>query len=1035
MAFKLWGVALALMLLVPMQQRSALGGGNLFPDLPEHHPDQAAVLFLAERQMIQGYPDGTFRPEHALTRGAAIKLAVQVAGLAPSHTERPLPFADLPPDHWSRPYVRAGLAAGLVTGGDRFQPEQSLTRGELARLVLQAIRQPLHPLPDMALKDISPADPAYQAALLAVASGMMEAPDGLFEPYKTATRADAARAFAHALAFTAQAYDQPLTPVVEPLRGRVEMALPDSDHFDVVTAPTALPEGGRVRTSGASAAQLLFPDGSAFYLDNDSELVLIRSHGTALVSAEIVEDLEIELVRGRLFGAVVPMLDGEESLASVTTGAMAPARTALSARATPALQQALLASAEGEVSPPALPPSASRLLLFAGPASLEPGDEAGAELTIVLADDLGNPLVVEDEPVQLQLSSDVGTLSNPAPVIPVGYEAVTIQVYPPAAEPPDAKTRVTASAGEISTSLTIPTARIPWWKALFTKRVRAKVRMPWSVASIRGSYISAYVNGSENHVNVLAGSARLTSLTGEGVELGDTQATVVTGPARNPAAPGGLSETEQKQWGTQRAWATELAGRMSQSAPPQVLAMVTDEAGRIAGSLEQFPGDETPPSISITSPQSGLKVGTPVIRVKGTAQDDFKLVEVQVNGQSIGVGTGGVWSAQVQLAPGENVITATATDGGQNMASESITVSYDPNLLDLTLSGPGMTQAATAVVSGQVRSAHGITSLTVDGLAVSPSADGSFATTVSLAEGSNLIEAVATDAIGQTASASITILRATAPADLQLTLTEPADGLMTESATVTVSGSASAANGAIPTVSVNGNSVTLTDTGSFSASVPLEYGANLITVTASSGGGVASESRTVRRLLPLAITIDTPADGSSTDQEVVTVSGTVTGAHGTPLVTVNGQPAPVAADGTFSANVPLAQGSNEITAVVTDEAGRTVSHAVTVTLTVQQDASAEHTMIYAARAAVPPDGVSTTPISVRVRDSNGQQKTTGGDTVLLFTTLGTLGPVTDNGDGTYSATLTASTTEGEAVITGTLNGAEIQDIAKVNMHK
>ncbi|MCH8253893.1 MAG: hypothetical protein IID06_00935, partial [Gemmatimonadetes bacterium] len=45
----------------------------------------------------------------------------------------------------------------------------------------------------------------------------------------------------------------------------------------------------------------------------------------------------------------------------------------------------------------------------------------------------------------------------------------------------------------------------------------------------------------------------------------------------------------------------------------------------------------------------------------------------------------------------------------------------------------------------------------------------------------------------------------------------------------------------------------------------------------------------------------------------------------------------------------------------------------------------------------------------------------GGDTVVLLTDLGTLGLVTDNGDGTYTATLTAGVTPGFATISGTVN--------------
>lgn len=80
------------------------------------------------------------------------------------------------------------------------------------------------------------------------------------------------------------------------------------------------------------------------------------------------------------------------------------------------------------------------------------------------------------------------------------------------------------------------------------------------------------------------------------------------------------------------------------------------------------------------------------------------------------------------------------------------------------------------------------------------------------------------------------------------------------------------------------------------------------------------------------------------------------------------------------------------------------------------------------------DGISTSTITVDLKDVYGNNITTGGKTVVLNitpTALGSLGSVTDNSDGTYSATLTSSTTLGTDNITGTVNAASITDDANV----
>ncbi len=70
------------------------------------------------------------------------------------------------------------------------------------------------------------------------------------------------------------------------------------------------------------------------------------------------------------------------------------------------------------------------------------------------------------------------------------------------------------------------------------------------------------------------------------------------------------------------------------------------------------------------------------------------------------------------------------------------------------------------------------------------------------------------------------------------------------------------------------------------------------------------------------------------------------------------------------------------------------------------------------------DGVATTTITVQMRDVGGNALNTSGGIVTLSATVGSLGAVTDNADGTYSSTFTAPNQRGTgtAVITGTLAG-------------
>ncbi len=87
--------------------------------------------------------------------------------------------------------------------------------------------------------------------------------------------------------------------------------------------------------------------------------------------------------------------------------------------------------------------------------------------------------------------------------------------------------------------------------------------------------------------------------------------------------------------------------------------------------------------------------------------------------------------------------------------------------------------------------------------------------------------------------------------------------------------------------------------------------------------------------------------------------------------------------------------------------------------------------ITAGASCIVADGASTSAITVQLKDANGVDLTQGGDTVTLSTTAGTLGPVVDNGDGTYTSTPTSSPTRAVATVTGTVNSDAITDDATV----
>jgi len=156
------------------------------------------------------------------------------------------------------------------------------------------------------------------------------------------------------------------------------------------------------------------------------------------------------------------------------------------------------------------------------------------------------------------------------------------------------------------------------------------------------------------------------------------------------------------------------------------------------------------------------------------------------------------------------------------------------------------------------------------------------------------------------------------------TITSPVDGKFTNMATVNVEGKATANT----TVHIQNNGTntatgTASTVGTFSIPVTLQEGENMLTATFLTASGSTAPSAAVKVTLDQTkpqLTIDSPANGLKTNEEVITVAGEVKDAN-LDSVEVNGTKATVNKDGTYSAPVMLDEGVNTLTVIAMDRAG------------------------------------------------------------------------------------------------------------------
>ncbi len=97
------------------------------------------VAKAKELALVGGYSDGTFKPNTNITRAEALKILAKAGGLDPTLTGGVSEFSDVPSDAWYYDYVRMAVGMGVVNGyGDgTFRPNAYITRAEASKILVK----------------------------------------------------------------------------------------------------------------------------------------------------------------------------------------------------------------------------------------------------------------------------------------------------------------------------------------------------------------------------------------------------------------------------------------------------------------------------------------------------------------------------------------------------------------------------------------------------------------------------------------------------------------------------------------------------------------------------------------------------------------------------------------------------------------------------------------------------------------------------------------------------------------------------------
>jgi hypothetical protein len=160
-----------------------------FKDVSDTSWYTASIQYLVDNDYIGGYPDKTFRPQSSITREEAVTMIGRILNL--NGSQRETAFKDVTARSFGSGYIASATNQNIINGypDGTFRPDQSITRGDVAVLFQQAFDYTAYNIGSF--PDVSK-EKYYFKAINALKEAQITAgyPDGTFRPKKQITRAE-----------------------------------------------------------------------------------------------------------------------------------------------------------------------------------------------------------------------------------------------------------------------------------------------------------------------------------------------------------------------------------------------------------------------------------------------------------------------------------------------------------------------------------------------------------------------------------------------------------------------------------------------------------------------------------------------------------------------------------------------------------------------------------------------------------------------------------------------------------------------------
>lgn len=173
-------------------------GNSIFSDLAGYDWAAGEIQALYNSGVINGYEDGTFRPEKAVMREEFVRMICKAFKL---QSDGEIAFSDVNSNDWFYEDVRIACGIGLINGmeGNRFGTNQPISRQDSAVILARVLDikgiQAEDPKNTAVLTDINEvSDYARDSVVKIQNAGIINGfEDGAFRPFGQLTRAQAAK--------------------------------------------------------------------------------------------------------------------------------------------------------------------------------------------------------------------------------------------------------------------------------------------------------------------------------------------------------------------------------------------------------------------------------------------------------------------------------------------------------------------------------------------------------------------------------------------------------------------------------------------------------------------------------------------------------------------------------------------------------------------------------------------------------------------------------------------------------------------------